>query len=148
MGFLQMGVIFADFKGEADRVRRVSFFVSMYLRMMGVTKVIRPKCTLTSLLEGGRSLLLYLFKASNEVAWTIFLLFQGQGRIFSVQNRVLKSLLMLLNRKTKHLLSIFFFLMYVIGAERTHSEFDGEVECGDFVCLVIYRGYPSFSASL
>lgn len=71
-----MGVIFANFKAEADRgVRRVSFFVSVYLRMMGVTKVIRPKCTLTSLLEGGRSLLLYLFKESNEVAWRVFLLF-------------------------------------------------------------------------
>lgn len=51
---------------QTDRgVRRISFFVSLYLRMMGVTKVILPKCMLPSLLEGGRSLLLYLFKASS-----------------------------------------------------------------------------------
>lgn len=63
-----MGVIFANFKGEADTergVKRVSFFVSMYLRVMGVTKMICPKCTFPSLLEGGRSLFLYLFKASS-----------------------------------------------------------------------------------
>lgn len=65
-----MGVIFADIKGEANGegergVRRVSFFVSMYLRMMGVTEMIWPKSMLPSLLEDGWSLFLYLFKASH-----------------------------------------------------------------------------------
>lgn len=65
-----MGVIFANIRGEANGegergVRKVSFFVSMYLRMMGVTEMIWPKCMLPSLLEHGRSLLLYLFKASR-----------------------------------------------------------------------------------
>lgn len=61
-----MGVIFANIKGEADRERSkesVVFFVSTYLRMMGVTKMVCPKCMLSSSLEGGRNLLLYLFKA-------------------------------------------------------------------------------------
>lgn len=70
-----------------------------------MTRVIWPKCTLPSLLEGGRSLLLYLFKASSLVAWAVFLLVLRQGRIFSLQNRVLKSLLVLLNRRMKYLLS-------------------------------------------
>lgn len=73
-----MGVIFANIKEEANTeggVRRESFLVSMYLRVVGVTKVIWPKCTLPSLHEGRRSLLLYLFKASSYVAWTVFLLF-------------------------------------------------------------------------
>ena len=95
-------------------------------------KAIWTKCLLPSLLEGGRGLLLYPFKAGRWAAWTVFPLFWGQGKVpVTCTKQVWRSRSYIREPSTS--LSV---LCKLPGVETTSSEFIGGVACRDLAVVM------------